>query len=333
MSRRTQEILERYRAAQSLDEADRARLLVAIRDRIASGAGIRNPCEPHTHTAASSLAKTASILPKIVVGLALAATSAAWMASLAHIPPRALVSPGLSIPPKGAPDVKAGDAPEPVAPSSAWAPASARAPAPALASARSPAPMNGQSRSGNALSARSHSQSHHPSESEAAMHASAPDPELATVPLEAPFDTADAPLPTTALASQPALAPASAATPRSTPMPALPSAFTPASAVTPPSVASRATNEVDEEVRLVGLAYSLLRDGAPARALVVLEEHERRFPNGRLVESRRVTRILALCQSGRTADARAERERFLSLYPRSPFSNRVRSACGNTTTP
>jgi outer membrane protein assembly factor BamD (BamD/ComL family) len=116
-------------------------------------------------------------------------------------------------------------------------------------------------------------------------------------------------------------------------MPALPSAITPASTVTPAPVASHATNEVDEEVRLVGLAYSLLRDGAPARALAVLEEHERRFPNGRLVESRRVTRILALCQSGRTAEAQAERDRFLSLYPRSPFSNRVRTACGSTPAP
>ena len=105
----------------------------------------------------------------------------------------------------------------------------------------------------------------------------------------------------------------------------------PASTSTP--AASHASPEVDEEVRLVGLAYSLLRDGAPARALAVLEEHERRFPDGKLTELRKVTRVLALCQSGRVADARTERDRFLSLYPRSPYSNRVRSACSDPSSP
>jgi outer membrane protein assembly factor BamD (BamD/ComL family) len=86
-------------------------------------------------------------------------------------------------------------------------------------------------------------------------------------------------------------------------------------------------------VRLVADAYSFLRDGNPAKALAAVEEHERRFPHGKLVESRRVTRILALCQLGRTSEARDERERFLSRYPQSPFSNRVRAVCAETGTP
>jgi len=123
----------------------------------------------------------------------------------------------------------------------------------------------------------------------------------------------------------------SAAAPVSAPVRALPPSTASASAAMPSPVAAPASahpgDPVDEEVGLVGLAYTRLREGDPGGALAALDEHERRFPNGKLAESRRVTRVLALCQAGRVAESRAERDRFLALYPHSPFSNRVRSAC------
>ena len=101
-----------------------------------------------------------------------------------------------------------------------------------------------------------------------------------------------------------------------------------ASVQVPDQVASSGAQDgVDEEVRLLALAYSLLRTGQPAQALATLSEHERRFPNGKLTESRRAARILALCDSGQGNAARAESKQFLATYPGSPFSNRVRGAC------
>jgi hypothetical protein len=155
----------------------------------------------------------------------------------------------------------------------------------------------------------------------------APAPESALAPAPAP-DSALAYAPGPARESAPAHE--AAAPPVSVPGPvhALPLATAPPSPVAiPPS--AHPVDPVDEEVGLVGLAYTRLREGDPGGALAALDEHERRFPNGKLAESRRVTRVLALCQAGRVAESRAERDRFLSLYPHSPFSNRVRSACAD----
>jgi hypothetical protein len=149
------------------------------------------------------------------------------------------------------------------------------------------------------------------------------------------LETAPAPESTLAYAPAPGSAPESAPAhesavpPVSAPVHAPPAA-TPSPVPTPPS--AHPVDPVDEEVGLVGLAYTRLREGDPGGALAALDEHERRFPNGTLADSRRVTRVLALCQAGRVAESRAERDRFLSLYPHSPFSNRVRSACADANT-
>jgi hypothetical protein len=315
MSRRTEEILERYRASQSLDEARRVRLLGAIQERIASGAGIPKPGEAHAHASGqTSLAKTLSIVPKIVLGFALVGAPAAWLArgSLTRGAPQAVAS---SVVQASIPPIPAG---------ARTSPSQAALPDPVPESASAPAYPSPGARSAEALVAQRPSQGLHRAH-EVASHASPADQALPAIPTDHAFDTADVPLPSPADRSTPTLAPAPTLAPTPTPTP------TPAPASTP--AASHASPEVDEEVRLVGLAYSLLRDGAPARALAVLEEHERRFPDGKLVELRKVTRVLALCQSGRTADARSERDRFLSLYPRSPYSNRVRSACSDAGSP
>jgi len=352
MSRQTEEILERYRAAQSLGEADRARLFGAIQERIAGSAagGSSGPGAAHGNVA-GSLAKTTSILPKIILGLALAAAPATWLARghMAHLAPHNASPSSAKMAPGCAPGVHgecASDTPSApaaaLATASAWTPVTAATFAPTPAWAAAPEPG---SASEGTLSARRVSQGSHKSRdgltrasSDPARVAAPSDPAPARVaaPSDPALDTAAASPSTSDLVAQlaavptPILAPqtalASQRAPSAQPALAPPSQTPPAST---PSPAASGPSEVDEEVRLVGLAYSLLHDGAPAKALVVLEEHERRFPNGKLAESRRVTRILALCQSGRTADARAERDRFLSRYPRSPFTNRVRTSCGD----
>jgi hypothetical protein len=84
---------------------------------------------------------------------------------------------------------------------------------------------------------------------------------------------------------------------------------------------------IEAELLLMRSAYQALRAGQPAQALERLGEHAARFPHGELAESRQVARIMALCQAGRVAAARAEAEQFLQVSPNSPFAGRVRSLC------
>jgi hypothetical protein len=64
---------------------------------------------------------------------------------------------------------------------------------------------------------------------------------------------------------------------------------------------------------------------SPAQALVVLDEHARRFSHGMLVEEREVLRIDAERALGR-GDSAAERARaFITRFPRSPQVPRLRA--------
>jgi hypothetical protein len=82
-----------------------------------------------------------------------------------------------------------------------------------------------------------------------------------------------------------------------------------------------------DEVDLIRAAQEHLHDGNAGAALATLAEHARRFPNGALREERQASRILALCQLGNVAAARAEADRFILEAPASPLVDRVRDAC------
>lgn len=84
---------------------------------------------------------------------------------------------------------------------------------------------------------------------------------------------------------------------------------------------------IDDEMRLMNAAQVALRGGNAQRALQLLGEHATRFPAGKLSSAREVTGMLALCQSGRDEQARAEADRFLAQYPASPFADRVKKIC------
>ncbi len=97
----------------------------------------------------------------------------------------------------------------------------------------------------------------------------------------------------------------------------------------PGASSSSATTEstIDEEMRLMNAAQAALRGNDPQRALQLLREHAAAFPTGKLTSAREVTRIMALCQSGRGEQARGEAERFLTQHPGSPFADRVKKIC------
>ena len=91
--------------------------------------------------------------------------------------------------------------------------------------------------------------------------------------------------------------------------------------------------DVAAEVRLLGEAHTAMRGGDAARALVLLDEHARRYPKGALGEERDAARISALCALGRTSEARDATERFLRAAPLSPHAGPVRASCGSPGTP
>jgi hypothetical protein len=91
---------------------------------------------------------------------------------------------------------------------------------------------------------------------------------------------------------------------------------------------SAPSGTVAEEARILRLAEDALRSGEASRALGLLDEHARTFPDGILVEERLAERVAALCMLGRVAEAREEGRRFLRAFPGSPLAEGVRTSCG-----
>jgi hypothetical protein len=89
-------------------------------------------------------------------------------------------------------------------------------------------------------------------------------------------------------------------------------------------------SEVAAEVHLLREAHLAMGAGDVDRALVLLDEHERRYPRGALGEERDATRIGALCALGRRVEAKDAAERFLRMTPRSLQAAAVRASCGGS---
>jgi hypothetical protein len=84
---------------------------------------------------------------------------------------------------------------------------------------------------------------------------------------------------------------------------------------------------VAEETRLLRSAHTALQSGHAARALALLDEHARTFPDGVLAEERSVERVFALCTLGRVGEAREAARAFLVATPGSPLADSVRRSC------
>jgi hypothetical protein len=103
---------------------------------------------------------------------------------------------------------------------------------------------------------------------------------------------------------------------------AVPPAAAPASAAVPSSLGA--------ETALLENARAALGRGDAAGALSVLDEHERDFPRGVLVEERLATRVFALCSLGRRTEAQGVAERLLRHSPSSPLRARVLQSCAGS---
>jgi hypothetical protein len=81
------------------------------------------------------------------------------------------------------------------------------------------------------------------------------------------------------------------------------------------------------EVRLIDGARAAIDGGDPARALALLDDHDRRFPTGSLAPEAAALRVEALCASGRTTESESAVRRFEARYPGSPLERRFASTC------
>lgn len=84
------------------------------------------------------------------------------------------------------------------------------------------------------------------------------------------------------------------------------------------------------EEQLILEAHEQLQLGDPRKALEFLAEHQRRYPNGAMQQSREAVRVVATCNLGRKDEARQLLTKFVAEWPESPFQQRIRGACGWT---
>jgi hypothetical protein len=94
-----------------------------------------------------------------------------------------------------------------------------------------------------------------------------------------------------------------------------------------PVPSSKPAANLQAEAALLAKASSAIGSGRAAQALELLDRHEREYADGALAEERAAARVLALCEAGRTDDARRYAEQFLRSAPRSPLVPRVRASC------
>jgi hypothetical protein len=89
---------------------------------------------------------------------------------------------------------------------------------------------------------------------------------------------------------------------------------------------------IGQEIDLVKQAGRALAAGDHARALRVLDEHAREFPDGALTEDRSALRVLALCAAGRVDEGSRAKQAFADRWPRSVHADRLEDGCRSINT-
>jgi len=93
------------------------------------------------------------------------------------------------------------------------------------------------------------------------------------------------------------------------------------------AVIEETADQLQAETADLQQAQAALRSGDTGSALRLLSAQDTTYRSGVLQQERSAARVLALCQSGSVAAARAEAARFEKRWPNSPLTSRVRSAC------
>jgi len=103
-------------------------------------------------------------------------------------------------------------------------------------------------------------------------------------------------------------------------------------AATAPATTERSPDSLEKEARLLAEARRAVKAGERERALALLDEHARAFPNGWLASDRAAEHIVVLCSLGRQVDAIEEARVFLEGRPKSPLTRRVETSCAGAVT-
>jgi hypothetical protein len=98
-----------------------------------------------------------------------------------------------------------------------------------------------------------------------------------------------------------------------------------------PTVSVVKTTTLEAEMRLLARADAAMRAGNPAGSLAMLDEHAREFAAGQLAPEREYKRALALCELGRTDEARAVAAAFVRRHPSSPLRSKALGVCRGLT--
>jgi hypothetical protein len=134
-------------------------------------------------------------------------------------------------------------------------------------------------------------------------------------PADQPVDVADAPKPVTISVDQlPSAAPAAA--PRSARS----------------SAESAGSKAPSTELELVNRAQVALASD-PQRALTLMSEHARTYPNGEFVQEREVIAVEALSRLGRKEEALRRALALVQRFPRTPYAARLEVAVGRPVSP
>ncbi len=86
--------------------------------------------------------------------------------------------------------------------------------------------------------------------------------------------------------------------------------------------ASSSASPVRSEIAILREAHEAL-GASPARALALVDEHQRSHPGGSLAQEREVIRIRALAASGRRSEAKALADAFRKANPQSAHNSRL----------
>lgn len=133
-------------------------------------------------------------------------------------------------------------------------------------------------------------------------------------------------------AAEPAVVPSSVAQPHvSAPLaaagPAEPVAVRGSTRARAVAASSQCTVTLADELEVLERGRVELGQGRHARALALLDDHERRCAAGPMAEERRALRSLALCGSGDLQRGREHARALLIASPSTALSGRLRRAC------
>lgn len=95
-----------------------------------------------------------------------------------------------------------------------------------------------------------------------------------------------------------------------------------------PSSTRRTTpSSLGQEIELLHGAQAAWRTHEAPRALALIEQHRERFPRSALRLEREGLQVLALCEVGRKAEAKALARSLLARAPRSPLRGSIEESC------